>query len=112
VDRRFNRTWYDADKTVAAFAARLKDAIDLDAVQDDLAVVVHQAPGARPRIGVDQPTLLMSAIVGPRSRFGEVERSWGPRGSIVWLAQIVAVMPSIFGGTTEIQKEIIARGGL
>jgi hypothetical protein len=43
VDRRFNRTPYDADKTVAAFAARLKDAIDLDAVQDDLAGVVHQA---------------------------------------------------------------------
>jgi hypothetical protein len=43
VDRRFNRTRHDADKTVAAFAARLKDAIDLDAVQDDLAGVVHQA---------------------------------------------------------------------
>ena len=43
VDRRFNRTRYDADKTVAAFAARLKDAINLDAVQDDLAGVVHQA---------------------------------------------------------------------
>jgi hypothetical protein len=28
---------------VAAFAARLKEAIDLDAVQDDLASVVHQA---------------------------------------------------------------------
>ena len=41
--RRFNRTRYDADKTVAAFAARLKEAIDLDAVQDDLASVVHQA---------------------------------------------------------------------
>jgi hypothetical protein len=51
----------------------------------------------------------MPTIVSPRSRFGEVERSWGPRGSIVWLAQIVPVMPSIFGGTTEIQKEVIAR---
>jgi hypothetical protein len=28
---------------VAAFAARLQDALDLDAVQDDLAGVVHQA---------------------------------------------------------------------
>ena len=43
VDRRFNRARYDTDKTVAAFAARLKDAVDLDAVQDDLAGVVHQA---------------------------------------------------------------------
>ncbi len=43
VDRRFNRARYDADKTVAAFAARLKDAVDLDSVRDDLAGVVHQA---------------------------------------------------------------------
>jgi hypothetical protein len=28
---------------VAAFAARLKDALDLDAVQTDLASVVHRA---------------------------------------------------------------------
>ena len=43
VDRRFNRARYDADQMVAAFAARLKDAVDLDSVQDDLASVVHQA---------------------------------------------------------------------
>ena len=43
VDRRFNRARYDADRTVAAFAAGLKDAVDLDAVRDDLAAVVHQA---------------------------------------------------------------------
>ena len=43
VDHRFNRARYDADQTVAAFAARLKDAVDLDSVRDDLAGVVHQA---------------------------------------------------------------------
>jgi hypothetical protein len=43
VDRRFNRARYDAEPTVAAFAARLKDTVDLDSVRDDLASVVHQA---------------------------------------------------------------------
>jgi two-component system, NarL family, sensor kinase len=40
VDRRFNRARYNAEQTVAAFAARLKDATDLDTVHDDLASVV------------------------------------------------------------------------
>jgi putative flippase GtrA len=43
VDRRFNRARYDADQTVAAFATRLKDAVDLDSVRDDLAGVVSHA---------------------------------------------------------------------
>ena len=43
VDRRFNRARYDADMTVALFAAHLKDAVTLDSVQDDLASVVQRA---------------------------------------------------------------------
>jgi hypothetical protein len=43
IDRRFNRARYDADRTVAAFAARLKDAVDLDSVRDDVAGVVSRA---------------------------------------------------------------------
>jgi hypothetical protein len=41
VDRRFNRARYDADRTIAAFSVRLKDAVDMTAVQADLAEVVR-----------------------------------------------------------------------
>jgi HD superfamily phosphohydrolase YqeK len=43
VDRRFNRARYDAERTVTAFAARLQDSVDPDAVRADLAGVVHAA---------------------------------------------------------------------
>jgi hypothetical protein len=43
VDRRFNRARYDADQTIAAFAARVKEAVDLDSVEAELASAVQQA---------------------------------------------------------------------
>jgi len=43
VDRRFNRARYDSDRTVALFASRLKDEVDLDSVRADLSGAVYHA---------------------------------------------------------------------
>jgi hypothetical protein len=43
VDRRFNRSRYDAEALVAAFTGRLRHTVDLDAVRDDLVGVVERA---------------------------------------------------------------------
>jgi hypothetical protein len=77
-DRRFNRVRYDADQAVAAFAARLKGAVDLDTIREDLADVVQttlEPAGvwiwtARPSLPTKQPRLsgssAPSAPVGSR----------------------------------------------
>jgi hypothetical protein len=43
VDRRFNRARYDAEEAVAALAARLRDAVDVDAVLDELAAAAARS---------------------------------------------------------------------
>jgi hypothetical protein len=51
VDRRFDRARYDGDRTVAAFAERLRERVDLDGVEADITGVVDGA--LRPtRIGI------------------------------------------------------------
>jgi hypothetical protein len=43
VDRRFNRAHYDAEATVAAFTARLRDAVEIDVIRSDLLDAVGRA---------------------------------------------------------------------
>lgn len=40
VDRRFNRSRYDAERTVGSFAQRLRDEVDPDIFSEDLLAVL------------------------------------------------------------------------
>jgi hypothetical protein len=43
MDRRFNRTRYDAQRTASAFAGQLRDQIDLDSILDEVRSVVDSS---------------------------------------------------------------------
>jgi len=58
VDRRFDRARYDAEAVVAAFTARLRQTIDLDAIRGDLVGVVQEA---------FQPAHVSVWLPGPRA---------------------------------------------
>jgi hypothetical protein len=42
VDRRFNRSGYDADRTVSAFAERLRDEVDLEQLRVEILSTVSR----------------------------------------------------------------------
>jgi hypothetical protein len=58
VDRRFNRSRYNAEAVVSAFTARMRQTVDFDGVRDDLVGVVHEA---------FQPTQVSMWLVEARS---------------------------------------------
>jgi hypothetical protein len=65
VDKRFNRVRYDAELTVAAFATRLRGAVDLDTVRAELLGTVDSAV---------QPAHLSVWTAGPRQGEESTER--------------------------------------
>ena len=75
VARRFNRARYDADRTVAAFAARLKDAVDLDSVRNDLAgVVLHTLEPAHLSVWVRPADVVVSSADSAGEDLASAER--------------------------------------
>jgi hypothetical protein len=65
VDRRFNRRRYDAGRVIEAFAARLRDQVDLDALHGELLTVVDQAMQPTRTSLWLRPQTISTAAAGP-----------------------------------------------
>ncbi len=78
VDRRFNRSRYDAEAIVAAFTARLRHTVDLDTLRHDLLGVTesafqpaHVSVWIAPVTAGQRPTVAAETEL-PRGRMGEI----------------------------------------
>ena len=86
VDRRFNRTRYDAEAVVASFSERLRQTVDLDAITDELSSAVHHAfkPAARLGLvcGLVSPLALMRGAGSRRRRSRDQRRRATTAGTV------------------------------
>src|SRR5271165_887758 len=103
---RLVRARYDAEGTVAAFAARLKDAVDLDAVRDDLTEDDSQArpAGTKEQEMARQTSISASAIIpAPPERVWEIASDTSRYSE--WVENTLQVLhtdgPARLGATME-----------
>jgi hypothetical protein len=66
VDRRFNRSKYDAVRTIERFSARLRDQIDLDTLAGELLATVDQTMRPAAASLWLRPSAADQAVGGPR----------------------------------------------